>query len=141
MSKEFEIARLLMMRATLDGLISESRGYAWSARVSPINKTQTEQTFASDFSVSDAQADAVAKDIDAADLAGQPIQFYTLEQTHGPGTATNLSRMEIVAVCRMYFLDSRFTPQTWKGLVAPGSGPIESQGMADPFKASHDLDF
>lgn len=139
MTKEFEIARLLMLQAARSKQISESQGFAWAQRMWPLRISPIEQAFQADFDITDRQVEATSSEIDKAWRSGTPIDYYTLEQRHGPSTVTGLDRMQVVAICRMFFLDGRFDQTVWHALTVPGSGPIESQGLADPFKPNDDL--
>jgi hypothetical protein len=141
LSKEFEIARLIIVQAGFAGKIESARAFAWSHRIHPISPAALEDEFKLDFKITDSQVDAVMQEIDAGWRLKKPVTFYNLETKLGHGTATSLGRMDLIGICRVAFLDNRFDDAVWKALTVSGSGPIESQGMCKPFNPEDDLDF
>lgn len=140
MSKEFEIARLAIVRATMANEIDISRGYAWSHRIYPLSSGQLEETFKTDFNVSEEQVSSLLRTIDDAARKKKPVSFYDLEGPFGSNDG-GLSRMELYHVCRLAFLDRRFDADVWSALTKPGSGPIETQGMTKEFSMQSDIDY
>ncbi|MGY2936006.1 hypothetical protein ACVWZ6_005608 [Bradyrhizobium sp. GM6.1] len=139
MSKEFEIARLQLVSAGKAGAIDEARAFAWAHRVHPLRSTPLEEKFAEDFEIGREKVDEVLRIVDQGWRDGKLVTYYELEGLGGSGVG--LARMELVAVLRMAFLDRRFDKSVWNELVKPGSGPIESQGMTDPFSSEDDFDY
>jgi hypothetical protein len=141
LKKEFEIARLSMVRATREEAIEPARGFAWSRRIYPLNPTPLEEAFADDFRVNRKQVDAVLRGIDEGWRARKPRTFYELEDAFGNQHSAGIDRMDLVFLCRMTFLDRRFDEDLWKALTVAGSGPIESQSLADPFDMEDDINY
>ncbi|MGY3452485.1 hypothetical protein [Bradyrhizobium sp. USDA 4353] len=140
MSKEFELARLAMVRAAKAGEIDPARGFAWTHRIHPARSTELEETFAADFKIGEQERENVWRRIDAGWRAGQLVSFYDLEGLPGEDNA-GLDRWELITVCRLAFLDRRFDDAVWRALTVAGSGPIESQGLADPFSMEDDINY
>jgi hypothetical protein len=139
MTKEFEIARLHMVGLARAGQIDRVRGYAWARRIYPFNPYDLEETFEADFKIGRNQSERVLVAIDNGWRNNNPISFSDLEGFGG--SDSGLGRMEIVHVCRLAFLDGRFDDTVWEALTVPGSGPIESQGLAGPFAMENDINF
>ncbi|KRR14938.1 hypothetical protein [Bradyrhizobium valentinum] len=137
MGKEFEIARLAIIRACKAGEIDEGRGYAWSRRIFPLNPRDLEFAFAEDFTIGQEKRDEVYQIIDEGWRKNKLVKFYDLEGLGGSGI--KLDRMDLVAVCRLAHIGDLFDDALYKALVAPGSGPIESQGLANPFSMEDDI--
>lgn len=139
MAKEFEIARLTMIRAARSGEIDQARGFAWAHRIHPFHSTPLEEAFEDDFHIGLANREEVMGIIDRGWRSNKLVTFYEIEGFGGTGV--NLGRMDIVAILRLAFLDSRFDEAVWRALVEPGSGPLESQGLADQFSVDDDLNY
>jgi antitoxin MazE len=139
MSKEFEVARLQMVRAARAGEISNVRGYAWAHRIYPFNPYDVEEAFESDFHIGREASDEVLKAIDDGWRKKKFVSFYDLEGSRD--RADGLDRMDIYHICRLAFLDGRFDDSVWKALTVAGSGPIESQGLAKEFEMEHDISY
>lgn len=139
-SKEFELARIQMVRAALAEEIDIARGYAWAHRIYPFNPCDLEKAFEDDFRVGRDASDAVLRIIDEGWHQKKLISFYDLE-SNGEIRPHRLDRMDIYHVCRLAFLDDRFDDDVWKALTVAGSGPIETQGMLDEFEAERDLSY
>lgn len=140
--RDFEIARLLMVRAARDKEIDEATGFAWAHRIYPmLAASPVAEAFKADFETSTDEVDAVLKAIDKiADANDQKVGFYDLSDAlnvgHGRGEMT---RGQLINICRYIFLDRRFNAEVWESLVEVGSGPVESQGVANPFDSKWDL--
>lgn len=139
MSKEFELARLAVISAGRAGEIDDARAFAWAHRIHPLHSTPLEEVFAEDFEIGREKVDEVLQIVDQGWRDGKLVTYYELEGLGACGVG--LARMELVAVLRLAFLDRRFDQRVWNELVKPGSGPIESQGMTDPFSAVDDLSY
>lgn len=129
-----------MVRAARAGEIGEARGYAWAKRIFPLQCYELEEKFESDFRITRDHVDSVLRAIDDGWRKKKLISFYDLEGPFGE-RASGLDRMDLVAVCRLAFLDRRFDDEVWKALTVAGSGPIESQGLADPFNLNDDITY
>ncbi|MDI4231492.1 hypothetical protein OZ411_01520 [Bradyrhizobium sp. Arg237L] len=139
MSKEFELARLAIVRAVMAGDIDEARGFAWAHRIYPLRSTPLEEAFADDFHVSREKVDEVLRLVDSGWRKKNLVTFYDLEGVGSEGVG--LARMDLVAVLRTAYLDRRFHDDVWRKLVEPGSGPVESQGLADKFSVEDDISY
>jgi hypothetical protein len=139
-SKEFEIARLQMIKAARDGDIDRARGYAWAHRICPFDVREIEEKFQDDFKIGRDAADDVLLKIEDGWRSNKPVTFYDLERFGGQ-QARGLHRMDIYHVCRLAFLDGRFDTTVWTALTKPGSGPIETQGMAREFRMDDDINY
>jgi hypothetical protein len=138
MTKEFELARLHMVRAAKHDEIDHVRGYAWAHRIYPFNPSNLEQAFKDDFTIRSETTEEILRAIDDGWTQKKLITFYNLEDLRDEH---RLDRMDIYHVCRLAFLDRRFDDSIWKALTVAGSGPIESQGLADPFDMERDIDY
>jgi hypothetical protein len=136
LSKEFELARLQMIRAARAGDVDQGRGYAWAHRIFPFNPRNLEEIFESDFKISRKAVDDVVRAIADGWRSKKYVQFYDLE-----GKFQSLDRMEIYHICRLAFLEDSFDSKVWKALTENGSGPVETQGMCEPFKLDYDIEY
>jgi hypothetical protein len=139
MRKEFEVARLAMVRAAIAGEIDAARGFAWSHRIHPLHSTPLEEEFADDFHVSRSKVEEVLKIVDDGWRSQNLVTFYELEGLGNAGVG--LERMDLVAVLRMACLDRLFDESVRQKLVERGGGPIESQGLADPYSVEDDIQY
>ncbi len=140
--KDFEIARLLMVRAARDGEIDQATGFAWAHRIYPMfGASPVAEAFKPDFETSTDDVEIVLKAIDKiAEAKDQEVGFYELADAlnvgHGRGEMT---RGQLINICRYIFLDRRFSSRVWETLVQVGAGPVESQGIANEFDAKWDI--
>jgi hypothetical protein len=139
LSKEFELARLHMIRAAQAGEIDQVRGYAWAHRIYPLNPDALEEAFKDDFTVGRDEREEVLLAMEEGWRKKKPVSFYDLEGFRD--RQEGLDRMEIYHVCRLAFLDGRFHETVWEALTVPGSGPIETQGMTDEFNMQDDINY
>lgn len=142
MSKEFEIARLLVVAAARRDECDRGLGFAWSSRIYPFfHEYRSTEAFAEEFIVSREQVKAIIEHIDKQWLAKESFTFYELEQKFGDRWSGNgkIDRGKLIDVCRYAFLSRRFDQSLWQALTVEGSGPVESQGLADEFDPIDDL--
>ncbi|XSC43437.1 hypothetical protein ACF1BQ_036600 [Bradyrhizobium sp. RDT10] len=64
MTKEFELARLAMVRAAKAGEVDPARGLAWSHRIHPLNGRDLEDVFKDDFKIRAEDVEAILEMID-----------------------------------------------------------------------------
>ena len=126
MSKEFEIARILLINAARAADIPQERGVAWAKRVYPLIPDQADEAFKDDFDVEESEVARVLQEIDAGAQSGQLITYRTLE-----------SRVGINIICRCAFLEQRFDPPVWQALMA--DAPLEARSITEPFDPDKDM--
>ena len=131
MSKEFEIARILLINAARKADIARERGAAWAQRVYPLNPDRADEVFKDDFEVGESEVALVLREINAGSRAGEPISYRTLE------SRVNLDRPHLVAVCRCAHLEGRFDHEVWEALMK--DAPLEARSITADFDADHDL--
>jgi hypothetical protein len=138
MSKDFEIARL---HAITEARTSqhEALAYAWSRRVYPgFHTCPLVDAFEGDFAVGSEKFSTVLQLVDDDWMGAKALSFYDIEGQLGSRTNGEIDRSDLIAILRYVFLSGRFDDELWRRLTVNGSGPIESQGIADPFNPTYD---
>lgn len=136
-SKEFEIARMLMLRAFLDGVTNdEAQAFAWSSRVYPLRPGKLDEAFKDDFDVGQADVERVLTYLDEKWTAKTPVTFYEVESHFA---RSGIGRVDLIDMCRLFHLSRLFDQPFRDGLTANAGAPVEANGINRPFDRDDDI--
>lgn len=133
MSKEFEIARLLVLQAHRNGQIEDARAFAWANRICPFNPDQLEEPFLVDFEYGPNETDEV---LQAVVRLSDPDnnKYPTFNDIE---SATGIPRIALRDICRLAFFSGQIEGPGWQALTA--AGPMETRGMDRPLDPDTDI--